>query len=161
VTSQPQVALRPCVTIPWAHTGAPTARPKTAQGEALGLEFGHFLLEELPAPEVVAPKARPEIAQGEALGMMAKNRSRPIGPTLPRWGVAVRPRLSTQGFALGFFRSHLWCDDSRGCASLAPGYRLASLRDAGEDRGHFETSSWEVLRTSRAQEVHQPGRDTI
>ena len=57
-----------------------------------------------------APKARPEIAQGEALGMMANNRSRPIGPTLPLWGVAVRPRLSTQGFALGFFRSHLWCD---------------------------------------------------
>jgi hypothetical protein len=40
----------------------------------------------------------------------ANNRSRPIGPTLPLWGVAVRRQLSTQGFALGFFRSHLWCD---------------------------------------------------
>jgi hypothetical protein len=52
------------------------------------------------------PKARPQIA----LGMWANNRSRPIGPTLPLWGVAVRPRLSTQGCALGFFRSHLWCE---------------------------------------------------
>ena len=27
---------------------------------------------------------------------MANNHSRPIGPTLPRWDVAVRPRLTTQ-----------------------------------------------------------------
>ena len=42
--------------------------------------------------------------------MMANDQSRPIGPTLPRWGVAVLPRLSTQGFALGSFRLHLWCN---------------------------------------------------
>ncbi len=47
------------------------------------LEFGHFVLEELRTPGVVAPTARPKTAQGEALGMIANNRSRPAGPTLP------------------------------------------------------------------------------
>jgi len=35
--------------------------------------------------------------------------------------VAVRARFSTQGFALAFFRSHLWCDICGDLSSLARG----------------------------------------
>ena len=63
---------------------------------------------------------------GEALGMMANNRSRPIGPTLPLWGVAVHTRYPPRASPWALF----------GCtfgATSCPGWTACGTIEKGHD----------------------------